>query len=323
MPFTTYTTSKKITSIKGSYGSPRWFDAVYSGDTEYIRKHAKNIGKRDELGYSALHHAAIAGLRDVSELLVEVGEDVDAKGQDGATPLRCAVQEGHARVVEILLGRGASFLDKDEDGLSMLHCAASEGHQAVVNIILTHAPWLANEQSWSGWSPLHSAAVMGHSQVVTTLLAFGANPRLKNNQGKTAGELAKERNKLEVCHRIQEFTQQTGQLETVSSVAARAEDAGRGGGEAGEAVVRSAEVTSILECPVCLDTMVQVRIYQCRNGHNVCERCSSNPALASCPQCREPYRNLKVRNLGLEQLASLQQASTQRRGSREEEREQE
>ena len=49
--------------------------------------------------------------------------------------------------------------------------------QAVVNIILTHAPWLANEQSWSGWSPLHSAAVMGHSQVVTTLLAFGANPR--------------------------------------------------------------------------------------------------------------------------------------------------
>lgn len=45
MPFTTYTTGKKITSIKGSYGCPRWFDAVYSGDMEYIRKHAKNIGK--------------------------------------------------------------------------------------------------------------------------------------------------------------------------------------------------------------------------------------------------------------------------------------
>ena len=109
-------------------------------------------------------------------MLVEVGEDVDAKGQDGATPLRCAVQEGHARVVEVLLSRGASFLDKDEDGLTMLHCAASEGHQAVVNLILTHAPWLANEQSWSGWTPLHSAAVMGHSQVVVLLLTFGANP---------------------------------------------------------------------------------------------------------------------------------------------------
>ena len=80
-------------------------------------------------------------------------------------------------MVEILLARGASFLDKDDDGLSMLHCAASEGHQAVVNIILSHAPWLANEQSWSGWSPLHSAAVMGHSQVVSLLLHNGANAR--------------------------------------------------------------------------------------------------------------------------------------------------
>ena len=57
-----------------------------------------------------------------------------------------------------------------------------------------------------------------------------------------------------------------------------------------ESLARSAEVASILECPVCLDTMVGVRIYQCRNGHNVCERCSANPSLVTCPQCREPYR---------------------------------
>ena len=57
-----------------------------------------------------------------------------------------------------------------------------------------------------------------------------------------------------------------------------------------DGLARPAEVASILECPVCLDTMVRVRIYQCRNGHNVCERCSANPSLVSCPQCREPYR---------------------------------
>jgi hypothetical protein len=44
--------------------------------------------QRDELGYSALHHASIAGLRDVVDVLIEGGEDVDGKGQDGATPLR-------------------------------------------------------------------------------------------------------------------------------------------------------------------------------------------------------------------------------------------
>lgn len=233
------------------------------------------LQKRDELGYSALHHAAIAGLPEVAELLVEVGEDVDAKGQDGATPLRCAVQEGHARVVEILLARGASFLDKDDDGLSMLHCAASEGHQAVVNIILSHAPWLANEQSWSGWSPLHSAAVMGHAQVVSLLLHNGANarsdnnirpciqycnnafPRLKNNQGKTPGDLAKERNKTEVCLKIQEFTEDNQR--EVSLEATLCEESGDGKEDKDSRLtLNCSEVTNILECPVCLDTMIKV-----------------------------------------------------------------
>ena len=52
---------------------------------------------------------------------------------------------------------------------------------------------------------------------------------------------------------------------------------------------RREEIISILECPVCLETMRR-RIFQCRNGHNVCESCSANPALTTCPQCREPYR---------------------------------
>ena len=85
----------------------------------------------------------------MAELLIEVGEDVDAKGQDGATPLRCAVQEGHQQLVESLLARGASFLDRDEDGLTMLHCAAAEGHQAVVSIILTQARDVTNYSNYS------------------------------------------------------------------------------------------------------------------------------------------------------------------------------
>ena len=44
--------------------------------------------QKDELGYTALHHAAIAGKVEVVSLLLEAGEQVDSKGQDGATPLR-------------------------------------------------------------------------------------------------------------------------------------------------------------------------------------------------------------------------------------------
>ena len=109
-----------------------------------------------------------------------------------------------------------------------------------------------------------------------------------------------------MCLRIQEFTD-TSLGQSSESHEERSDDAGvEKRGSADLSSLTSSALTNILECPVCLDTMikvmsrqicfllniicVQVRIYQCRNGHNVCERCSSNPALVTCPQCREPYR---------------------------------
>ena len=124
--------------------------------------------------------------------------------------------------------------------------------------------------------------------------------RLKNNQGKTPGDLAKERNKTEICLKIQEFSEDNNPQEDFLQ-----EEKGEGEDDKHSSLsVERSEVSNILECPVCLDTMikviqeaqcayvicatkygnVQVRIYQCRNGHNVCERCSNNPALVTCPQ---------------------------------------
>merc|ERR1712130_502210 len=69
-------------------------------------------------------------------------------------------------------------------------------------------------------------------------------------------------------------------------------------GEEVEEELRCSEgVRAILECPVCLEVMSECKIYQCKFGHNVCERCCRNPLLSSCPQCREPYRHMRVRNL--------------------------
>ena len=125
---------------------------------------------------------------------------------------------------------------------------------------------------------------------------------MKNNQGKTAGDLAKERNKLEVSRRIDQVelsskaaTSATSTRVTLQSGLSEDEPKSEG----------SKEVRAILECPVCLEVMSMCKIYQCKFGHNVCERCCMNPLLSICPQCREPYRNIRVRNLGLEELARV------------------
>ena len=129
--------------------------------------------------------------------------------------------------------------------------------------------------------------------------------RLKNNQGKTAGDLAKERNKLEVSRRIEQVENKEEVLPSSSS-SKLSKDGVAGSLDSETKSEGRAEVRAILECPVCLETMSMCKIYQCKFGHNVCERCCINPLLNICPQCREPYRNIRVRNLGLEELARVQ-----------------
>merc|ERR1719178_187452 len=62
---------------------------------------------------------------------------------------------------------------------------------------------------------------------------------------------------------------------------------------------------SLLECPVCLElAWPPKKIYQCREGHIICEECKGNPALKVCPMCRIPLANNPTsRNRQLEELA--------------------
>ncbi len=48
-----------------------------------------------------------------------------------------------------------------------------------------------------------------------------------------------------------------------------------------------------LECPVCLELPKSSPIYQCPNGHIVCNICHKK--LQFCPQCREPLGKYRCR----------------------------
>ncbi|TRY78574.1 hypothetical protein TCAL_01709 [Tigriopus californicus] len=60
------------------------------------------------------------------------------------------------------------------------------------------------------------------------------------------------------------------------------------------------------ECSVCLEEMKPpVKIFQCRNGHVLCETCKDHPEVNRCPSCRIPLNaqiNL-LRNLPMEKVA--------------------
>jgi len=64
-------------------------------------------------------------------------------------------------------------------------------------------------------------------------------------------------------------------------------------------------VRELLECPVCLEEMKPPKkIFQCSNGHVICELCKNNPEVRSCPTCRVKFRGQNVvRNIVAEKLA--------------------
>ena len=54
-----------------------------------------------------LHGAALMGYTETAELLISKGANVNAKDDDGWTPLHYAVREGHTKIIELLKKNGA------------------------------------------------------------------------------------------------------------------------------------------------------------------------------------------------------------------------
>merc|ERR1712112_247767 len=64
------------------------------------------------------------------------------------------------------------------------------------------------------------------------------------------------------------------------------------------------DLEEVLKCPVCLDTCrPSLQIWQCLEGHIVCESCISSPELVTCPQCRLSLDGNVSRSRVLEEMA--------------------
>ena len=65
-------------------------------------------------------------------------------------------------------------------------------------------------------------------------------------------------------------------------------------------------IRDLLECPVCMETIKSVPVYQCNNGHVICKDCIKK--LNNCPICRNdstPARNLQLEKL-VQRLEGIQ-----------------
>ena len=145
-----------------------------------------SIGCQDT-GVTALMYAAANKQLDVVKLLLEKGKvDVDQRHNGGGTALIEAGSGGAVEAMKILIEAGANIDAKDEDGVSPLMGIAStcvmEGQEYMWDLLEKAglADVEINRMSFSGGTPIMFAAAGGHTPCVQFFLDRGAHVNVRS-----------------------------------------------------------------------------------------------------------------------------------------------
>lgn len=100
-----------------------------------------------------------------------------------------AAIHGHTDAVITLLGRGADIEAKSDNGWTPLMIATIKGHADIL-IALLKAGADVEAINNTGWTPLLCAAMKGYVGIVMALLEHDADVTAKNDYGLTAADYA-------------------------------------------------------------------------------------------------------------------------------------
>ena len=83
--------------------------AVFDGNIEAVKQHlaaGTDVNAKDDNGWTPLHFAVYYGHKEIVELLIAKGAEVNAKDKNGWTPLHLAVDGGHTEIADLLRKHG-------------------------------------------------------------------------------------------------------------------------------------------------------------------------------------------------------------------------
>ncbi|MFP3032786.1 MAG: ankyrin repeat domain-containing protein, partial [Wolbachia sp.] len=137
--------------------------------------------------------------------LVSQGASLEAKDNSNNTPLHNACNNGHVKVVEYLIQEGASLKAKNKDGEAPLHVAVQhDGTLEVIEFILSRDLSGINNVTNEGRTSLHLAIQGNKLNTVELLLRKGASIAVKDKNGKTPLDLAKQEDYTNIIEMIEE-----------------------------------------------------------------------------------------------------------------------
>lgn len=135
---------------------------------------------------------------------VDAGADINQADENGLTPLMIASGFGRAHVVEILLSGGANLhATEPRMGATALHKAAQSGDADVIALLLDHGAFIDQQTPTLGHTALMDAVLHKQETAVRRLLDRGAQTGLRTHYDKTALDLARADDLIEIARLLE------------------------------------------------------------------------------------------------------------------------
>src|SRR5690606_21602398 len=112
-------------------------DAIFKENRELVEEllatDDQALNNADKNGLPPLHVAIFTGSKELVELLMSKGADIDARDPYGLTPLDSAISKGKKDIAELLSLKGVNVESKrDKDGRPPLVVAVENGYKEIV-----------------------------------------------------------------------------------------------------------------------------------------------------------------------------------------------
>lgn len=132
------------------------------------------------------------------EQLIQNGADVNELDRNQDAPLVIAAYKGYNEIVKLLLEAGADVRAVDPGmKATALHAAAYAGRTEAAKLLIEYHIDINKQGPYNGYTALHDAIWQDNVEIVKLLLEANADLSLLSNDGKSALDFAKSKNRKE------------------------------------------------------------------------------------------------------------------------------
>jgi ankyrin repeat protein len=150
-----------------------------------------DVNIQNSIGWSAIHYALRYSTKEISKTILEQNCNLSAKTSNNWTPLLFAIRYKDAELARDIIRKNGDITTVNKDGTNAIMLASKFNPTVLIDLLETSI--LINAQNNEGKTALHYAIEGENKGAFYALLQRGADLRLKDNNGKSAEDILKEK----------------------------------------------------------------------------------------------------------------------------------